>query len=94
MGQEASEKIANTSHVARFANEYLSENDSPRDRARTERLLQRYHERNKFAVLEIIALLPAQALPRVCKRNTSRHSLEDRLASWISSIAQSVSERD
>lgn len=52
--------------------------DSPRDRA--ERLLQRYHERNKFAVLEIITLLPAQALPRVCKRNTSRHSLEDRLA--------------
>lgn len=65
---------------------------SPRDRASAERLLQRYHERNKFAVLEIIALLPAQALPRVCKRNTSRHSLEDRLASWISSIAQSVSE--
>lgn len=48
-------------------------------------LAHRYQDRNKFAVLEIIVLLPAYALPRVYRRNTSRHSLEDDLACWISS---------
>lgn len=59
-------------------------NQTPCGTGKNRGFVRRYHDRNKFAVLGIIALLPGYELPRVCERNASRHSSGDGLESRIS----------